>query len=755
MKLENLAKGLDEEKQKAIAATVLEEFEADDESRSQWLNHVRTANELYHQIHSPETPPWDGASEESVPLVTEAVNHFFARGAKALFPTRSFISAKPLRTTDEKMVRSAEKVAKHMSFQLTTIDKNYRTDKTAMLQAIAKIGSDFSKTYYDVTKRRNVVERVRAVDLVVPYGIGPRAIEDLPRKTEKIVKPLLECEALYKNNLIINKVEKFKLGDKDDVSQQVTDKVQGLNPSDPDMINMGLILQQQTFLDLDGSGLAKPYTIKVDYTSKKLLAIHERWDKDVEDKIREEVKQNLRGDKNARVKKEELQDALNLRVDLIQPKEIYTHYKFIQDDDGFYGLGYGTSLLRELNIGVNKMMRQQVDAGELANMGNMSGFVNPGAGIKGDELVVEIGKMTELSRPIEDIRKGIMFLDFAGPNQAQKELMNDLIDITRRLASTTDSVTGDIDKVMQPLTIMTLLESSLQMPTAILEQVAMSFEGELDKLFKLNQKHILKGEKFVLEGEELEVSPEDYAKELIISPMFDPKEITKQQKIAKAQTLYEFVFNDPVLVQSERARKEAHRRYLTALEVENIDEILEIKENTLRIDDQAVENMFYLLPIEERPYFSVEPDQDHEEHIKLIDDLIETLNQSLLPDIEINPQTDPITLQIITQLAQEDKVEILTSLNAHRRKHLAYLYAQDMEVDIGQGLAKELAKQPNYTEDSGKALKSLSASRRLEDDIGLAEIGEAAGAAGGLGLSGPVDGGEGLLGIVPPTEIEQ
>ena len=68
-----------------------------------------------------------------------------------------------------------------------------------MFMAVALHGSDFTKTYFSRTKRRTVIERVRAQDLVVPYGIGPRKIEDIERKTQVKWQSINETKILKAN----------------------------------------------------------------------------------------------------------------------------------------------------------------------------------------------------------------------------------------------------------------------------------------------------------------------------------------------------------------------------------------------------------------------------------------------------------------------------------------------------------------------------------------------------------------------------
>lgn len=685
----NIATKLDEEELKKIGHTVSQDFDNDVSSRSDWLQKHTTWKEIYNQQDRPINEPWDGSSDDGVPIMTEACNSFQARAYKAFFPTRNFLDAIPIGSnTNDGTSERAERIAKHMSFQLGVLNKNFKRDKNAMFLAAALNGSDFTKTFYNPLIKQNVVERVRAVDLVVPYQVGPVQIEDVPRKTHIIYKSLNEIKILKNSGYFISECDKFEFGGEDEY-QQAENDFQGIRPVGSDSLEYGKILEQHALLDLDGDGVKEPYIICVDYQSKKVLRIQ----------IRYEV------------------DQYGQPIAHKKPIEYFEHYKFLENPDGFYGLGIG-HLIGKLNLAVNRILRQSINAAELAN--TSSGFMDETIDVKGGETEMVMGKFVKIPGFSDgNIANRFFQLQFPGANAGLVTLMQGLEGYARSLASVTEAVTGDVEKVYQPVTIATMLEQSLQMPTSVMEQMAGSFEGELSKLYALNRKYLGQDAYFVEDGKLFQITREDYSEDLRVIPIFDPRNITKQQKLAKAQALYQFAFQNPMMMQNEKSVYEVSKKMLEAMEIEDIKDLLpepSAPPEPQQIDDQRQENMYFLMPAADRPLFDVFQNQDHATHIQVIDELL--------------AETSPYREEI-----EKDK-EILSMLENHRKKHVAYAYMnaqQRIQQHEEQRRLRDMAAGLGYAgspEDIATALQSQG------EGYGMPESGGAEEVAGSMAGSG-------------------
>lgn len=679
----NLATKLNEEELKEIGEIIHKDFETDQSSREGWLKKHAEWKKLYNQQDQPVNRPWELSSEESVPIMTEACNSFQARAYKAFFPTRNFLDAIPVGRITPDTIQRAERIAKHMSFQLGILNKNYKRDKNAMFLAAALNGSDFTKTFYNPLIKQNVVERVRAVDLVVPYQVGPIQIDDVPRKTHIINKTINEVKILKKSGYFCNVCDKAEQSDGNDEYQEAEDDYQGLMVPGENSLEYAKILEQHCLYDLDNDGIKEPYIIWTDHTSKRVLRIQ----------IRYEV------------------DESGQPLDNKKAVEYFEHYKFLENPDGFYGLGMG-HLIGALNTAINKMLRNSIDSADLAN--EASGFVDDKTDVPGGRVEMQKGKFIKISNFGERIADAFFQLQFPGPNPALIQLMQQLEQYARSLSSVTDAVTGDVDKVYQPVTITTMLEQSLQMPTSVMEQMSTSFEGELEKLYKLNKKYLDQQAYFNEDGQSFEITKEDYNEDLKVIPIFDPRNITKQQKVTKAQTLYQFVLQNPLTMQNQQSIYNASVKILQALEVEDIKDILPdpTAQQPQRIDDQRQENMYFLMPPTDRPLFDVFPDQDHLQHIRIIDELL----------------SGPF--------AEDIDKEMLEPIINHRKKHIAYLYMNNENrlQQYGQGQAGSVETQPGNATGQSVSDGAFQA-QGAGDALFGARSEEIAGTMGGSGAS--------------------
>lgn len=692
----NLADQLDERELNAISQECMEAFKADLESREEWEEQQAKWKKLYYQKDEPSDKVNDAfdRSRASIPLLTEGVNLFQARAYKAFFPTRDFVQAAPVGGSTQEAVQAAERVAKHINSQLTVDNPSYRKDKGAMLLASAISGSDFSKVYYDPLKAKVCVKRVRAEDLVIPYGVGQRQIEDIERKSEIVWLTRNQARYLVKSSYFIREPEVYQEGYSGTIKETV-DKIQGLAEQSY-IVGQNkpcCIIEQHTMLDIDGDGLAEPYIVHLDKQSWRVLRISVRYDTD------------------------EHGEATEYK----EPLEYYTHYGFLPNPDGFYSLGFG-HLLGSLNEACNKMLRETLDSAELANVGNMSGFISERLGVKGGDLGMKLGKLRKVPKSVDDIASSIKLLEFPGPTPAYVQMLQFLIPIAQRLSSSTDAATGDIQKVMQPLTIMTMLESSLQLPTSVMEQMAISFESEFGKIYRLNQKYLKQPVPIEDEAESGLIMPDDYAFKQRVYPIIDPKMITKQQKIAKAQALYDFTMQNPLLSQNPGAIMEATKRMLDAMEVEEVETFFPEMPAPQRIDDQTQENYLFMQP-DNQVQFDVFPDQNHAEHIAVIEEFLRTPEfQGLPPEI------------------QQQVLE-------HRQKHIAYDYGLQNGVVDGQGQLVDMASE----RDNQMGLEGIMGGIPAGGgDMGLysGQGGEGQGAAGGFAPPEASTGAtEGLLGL--------
>lgn len=535
--LVNLALEMDEEELAEISATVIEEFTLDDTSRDPWLEMHAMWVKVYNQIDKPKRPPWTGSSEETLPILAEACNHTSARLVRAFLAQPEVVKAVPTGHVDPQTLERCDRVGSHMSWQVSVKDKSYFRNKDRLFNGLPIHGSVFTKTYRDPVKRRNVTENVRAEDLVVPYGVGPRDIEDVERKTHIIWMSQQQGAKLAATKYFAAIPEPYEAGNTSPM-QEATDKATGQEANQDETSQPCKILEQHRFLDLDDDGLEEPYIVTVCAQSEAVLRISIRYSVYGEDVVMKDGQgMPMLDPKGQPVIAKKKGEASNYK----EPLEYFTHYVYIENPDGFYGLGLG-HMLGSTNLACNKMTRQIIDAATLQN--TRTGFIDKRLGLKKGTVEIEIGKMQSVDAMTEDIKKGIYILDFPGPSQALIHTLEMLKQSADRFGGSTDILTGAPEKVLQPTTIMALIDQGLVPYTAVQLRVHNAFEQELQKLFRLNRIYLDEKEYFAindLQGSRAQqVFKDDYADDLQVMPAADIGQTTQHQRLAKAEAEWKF-----------------------------------------------------------------------------------------------------------------------------------------------------------------------------------------------------------------------
>ncbi len=541
-----------------IAHEIIHNAHQDRTGRAEWEEMHAKWLRMYSQLDKTTgRQSWDGA-QESIPVLAEACTQYHTRSYEALFSHRKLVKGVPTGRIDKQSRERGERIGLHMTWQMTVKDKKYLRHKDRLLLDLPLHGSTFTKTYRDPHLNRNRTVNVRAVDMLLPFGIGPRDIEDLDRKTEVIWTTANQTKLMAKNGWFIDEGTPFR-NSLDEMSLPDLEAMaaEGYQPpSDNDDSQYPvLLLECHNVMDLDGDGIAEPYIVTVDVASKKVLRVVPRW---------------------------EMDDAGNPVgadwYDLKEPVEYYTHYSFFENPNGVLGLGLG-HLLGEPNKAVNKILRQIIDAGTLATVGNMSGFINQATGGPEGEIELELGKFKKVAASMDDLRKAIYTFNFQGPNAALFQALQLILQRADRLGTITEGTTGQLDKILQPTALLALLEESGKMFSTVQKRVVAAWSSELDKLYRLNRMHAEPEEYFAVldaagDMQGMQIAREDYRDDMQVIPVADPAQKSDRERLQRAEIEWQFAAGNPLVQSSPIHFYNASKRFLEAIRADNIDEIL-------------------------------------------------------------------------------------------------------------------------------------------------------------------------------------
>lgn len=644
----NLAQDMEEGMVREISQEVSNGYRDDEDTRAEWLEQHTYWLSLYMQQDYAENsdPERDWGATESVPILTEAADQFQVRTYKTFFPNDTFVSAIPMSRTPNNakaLEARAERVGHHMSYQLGIKDRSYKQDKDALFLGVAVHGSFFTKTYFNDKLMRAKVDNVRPTDLVVNYNVGACRMEDLRRKTHILYTTVGETQDLVNKGYFIEAARPAQYQGRSIYNAKV-DETQGLSPATNVSIRRdapAVLYEQHFYLDLDGDGQYRPYIATICGASKRLLRLT----------IGYEANPMGRPSKD------------------YEQIQYFTHYKFKENPDGFYGLGLGHAI-GDLNSAVNIMLRQVMDAGTLANDGNMSGFISERLGLESDEIRMVLGKFIKIPDTVGDMQSGIMPMKFAGPNAALMQLMELLDARAQRLGSTTAATTGTPDaQTVQPTTYLAEIEQAMEMFSGVQMRLANSFSEELQKIYKVNQRYLPLVDFYVVNDTPEQITRMDYADDMMIQPIFDPKFATQSQKVSRAQAELQATMQNPNNQGRPEVYDEAFKRYFEALDVDNIEALIPPPPQPANVDNQEWENTQFLMPAQARQPFDVFPEQGHQQHLAHMESFIKERGGTL----------DPEQQQAVIQ---------------HKQKHEAYLYGQQHGVVPVQNGNSPLAQQP-------------------------------------------------------------
>ena len=519
----SFASRLDDRRRTEIGHKVIEGYRTDKDSRRDWEEKSDAAMKMAMQVTEEKTYPWPRASNVVYPLLSVAAMQFNARSYSALINGSEVVSARVVGfDPDGAKAERAERISKHMSWQLLDQQREWREGTDKMLSALPVCGVMFRKVYFDVSLGHNVSKILYPTELVINAAV--EAMDRAPRVSEIFSLYQNEIEERRRQGLFLD--EPLGDGSEDDIK-----KVE--------------FIEQHCYLDLDEDGLFEPYIVTVEMDSGTLLRVTPRFE--IEDVV---VKEG--------------------RIVKIFEMRHFIKYGFFPSPDGsFYDIGFGT-LLSGINKTVTTLVNQLIDAGHLAN--TQGGFIGNGLSLKKGSLRIQPGEFKPVNAPGASIRENIVQLQFPGPSGVLFNLLGMLIESANNITSIQDIMVGKAPAGETATTTMARVEQSAKLFSSIVSRIHRSMGDELKILFKLNAKYLDPIEYFnVLDGGEREgrILQEDYdADSFDVYPASDPSTSSDMHRVLKAQSVMQLGPN-PLLDQ-----KKVLVMYLKAIGVENPEDLM-------------------------------------------------------------------------------------------------------------------------------------------------------------------------------------
>ena len=527
----DLSETLDEDDLVEISNNVLDNFEADKDSRAEWESMFERGFDLLGLKLEQGTEPFEGACTAVHPLLIESAVKFQSKASGELFPSSGPVKAQILgKSTPEKELQ-ANRVQSFMNFQLTEQMPEYFDEFERMLFHLPLIGSAFKKLYYDATTKRPHSEFISIDQFYVSYYATDLANAD--RYTHVIYRSPVEL------------AKDIRAGVYQDIdlptpsSNNITpftekmDTILGLSPSsdnDPQYV----LLEQHCYLNIEDEDEACPYIVTIEQQSKQVLSIRRNYKQD--DLNKEKINH-------------------------------FVHYRFVPGF-GFYGLGL-IHFLGNLTMSATAAMRSLIDAGQFANL--PGGFKAKGVRMVGDNDPISPGEFKEVEATGIDLSKAIVPLPYKEPSSTLFQMLNFVTAAGQKFADSTEQVISDAASYGPVGTTMALLEASSKFFSAIHKRLHKSQKDEFRILARIDYDYLPNDYPYDVPYEDRSIFKNDFDGRIDIIPVSDPNIPSNAHRMMMANMALQMAQQSPPGMFNLEA---LNRTILNAANMPNVEEIL-------------------------------------------------------------------------------------------------------------------------------------------------------------------------------------
>jgi hypothetical protein len=619
---DNLAEYLDEGTLTQLAGDLVGDFDADVDSRRDWIQTYVDGLDLLGLKIEERAEPWDGACGVYHPILAEAVTKFQSETIMDTFPASGPVKGEIVGKETQDKKDAMERVVADMNYELTDNMPEYRPEHERMLWGVALSGNGFKKVYVDAALDRQVSMYVPAEDLVMPYGASSleaaERVTHVMRKTENELKRL-QLAGFYRDVDIGSPESSL-----DEVEKKIAEKL-GFRATTDDRYK---ILEMHVDLDLPGfehkdksgdtTGLALPYVVAIEKNTSTILSIRRNWEPD---------------------------------DDTHQKRQHFVHYTYIPGF-GIYAFGL-IHLIGGFAKSGTSILRQLVDAGSLANL--PGGFKTRGLRVKGDDTPIAPGEFRDVDVPSGAMKDNIMPLPYKEPSQTLMTLLNQIIEEGRRFAAAGDLKVSDMSANSPVGTTLAILERTLKVMSAIQARVHFAMKKEFKLLKNIIAEYAPEDYSYEPSSGDRKARKADYSMVNII-PVSDPNAATMSQKVVQWQAALQLAQTAPQLYNLPYL----HRQMLETIGIKNADKLVALPEDMKPVNAVS-ENVQALAgkPLKAFPY------QDHQAHVQ----------------IHMALMNDPKIKQLMATNPQGPT--ILAAMQAHITEHAGMEYQRQLEQMAG------------------------------------------------------------------------
>lgn len=530
----NVAEFLDEEQRKQIAEDVVIGYQIDDDTRQDWLEVNRKAMELVKNTDAllekvSKSVLFNKQAQVIFPLIAPAVIQMSSRLNQHLVRNGKVAEVKvlgkdqPLPELQDPSIQSpmgykqakARRLSEYLSYKLLIDSDTWLTDQHRLNQIVSGWGTGFKQVYYDEAKKKICSEILDPEDVIINHKIS--SLDKAPRITirQYLTKnDILEqqrCGYFLDNDLDQIK-SNFSMSENPDQENDSREK----NPSYE-------FLKQYCWIDLDEDGYAEPYCAYVHYQDKELHGLYPAF-----------TYKNI-----------EIEPIKGIIKSIKMSHNIIDQHCIADPEGKYYSLGLN-SLLVHMNIAIDSILNQLIDAGTLQNAASSTGFVTRAMKTSVRDMKIKLGQYNVLDLPPNvRIQDQIANMPFGEPSQVLLNLLQMLIDAGMKIGFMSDILTGETETQNTPATTMlAAIEQGTRTFKTVVQNLYQSVKKELKIWISIYKDHPNLEEYMQFCDEPMELIAEDFAiDDLDVVPVADPTMSSEAHKYARLQMIYQLSTN--------------------------------------------------------------------------------------------------------------------------------------------------------------------------------------------------------------------
>lgn len=685
----NLADLLDDEELEEIGTKVIEQYEADKDSRQEWESTFERGFDLLGLKLQETTEPFEGACTAVSPLIIESAVKFQSKASMELFPSSGPVRAQVLGGNTPEKELQVTRVQNFMNYQLTEQVTEYFEEFERMLFHLPLVGSAFKKIYYDPSLERPCSEFVPVDQFYVSYNAP-----DL-RRADRYTHVIYRSENDLRKEIASGLYRDLDIGQPGapdpTVLGQKIDRIMGVSPSE-EYDQQYVILEQHCYMDLpapfgSNDGVAYPYIITVEENSRQVLAIRRNYEKD---------------------------DPRHER------QVFFAHYKFVPGF-GFYGLGL-IHLLGNLTMSATAALRSLVDAGQFANL--PGGFKARGTRVVGSNDPISPGEFKEIEAVGNDLSKLIIPLPYKEPSQVLFQMLGFLSSSGQKFADTTEQIVADSTNYGPVGTTMALLEAGAKFFSAIHKRLHHSQKEEFRILSRINYEFLPEEYPYNIPGVDARVFKSDFDGRIDIIPVSDPNIPSAAHRLAMSQMVLQLATQAPPGMYN---LQQVHLSVLNAANIQTPERFL-IPPTQPKPNDPITDIQMVSMGQPIKAF----PQQDHPAHIAVKTAFIEDptlgqnpMMQSVIPVLQANirehmvlmysqqmaglvgqgaeniqAQGGEVPPQVLSQLTQQAAQQVLQANEMANAGGMESLEQQSIQLEAANLALKKEGLQIEATKDA-------------------------------------------------------